>query len=197
MWQRLDPTAAVAPSRVERGLGAALPQGEPVPYLARIDMTWLKALRLHWDAVNYQWQRSVVGFNLQRQRDVLRDLGLADAHPWKLAALFGAFAFAWGLVLLALARVRHARADPASALWSRLCRRLARAGLPRQPSEGPLAYTRRAAARWPKYSAALEKIGETYAALRYGPEDRQKAARIEKLRADVVKLPPPRALRAI
>ena len=197
MWQRFDPTAAVAPSRVERGLGAALPQGEPVPYLARLDMTWLKALRLHWDAVNYQWQSSVVGFNLQRQRDVLRDLGLADAHPWKLAALFGAFAFAWAVVLLALARVRHARADPASALWSRLCRRLGRAGLPRQPSEGPLAYTRRAAARWPKYGAALEKIGETYAALRYGPDDRRSEARIEKLRSDVVKLPPARALRAI
>jgi transglutaminase-like putative cysteine protease len=81
VWQRFDPTAAVAPSRVERGLGAALPQGEPVPYLARLDMTWLKSLRLHWDAVNYQWQRGVVGFNLERQRDLLRDFGLGSARP--------------------------------------------------------------------------------------------------------------------
>src|SRR5207302_6342621 len=70
IWQRYDPTAAVAPSRVERGLGAALPQGEPVPYLARLDMTWIKSLRLQWDAVNYQWQRGVVGFNIERQRDL-------------------------------------------------------------------------------------------------------------------------------
>ena len=30
-WQRVDPTAAVAPSRIEMGLGGALPAGEPVP----------------------------------------------------------------------------------------------------------------------------------------------------------------------
>ena len=56
-WERVDPTAAVAPSRIERGIGAALPAGERVPYLARIEMTWLKSLRLHWDSVNYHWQR--------------------------------------------------------------------------------------------------------------------------------------------
>ncbi|HZI85055.1 MAG TPA: transglutaminase domain-containing protein, partial [Casimicrobiaceae bacterium] len=195
-WQRLDPTAAVAPSRIERGLGAALPQGEPVPYLARIDMTWLKALRLRWDAVNYQWQRGVVGFNLQRQREVLRGLGLADARGWQIVALAGASVFAWGLVLLAVARVRHARADPASALWSRLCRRLARAGLPRRPSEGPLAYAGRAAARWPQWSSALRQIGETYAALRYGPAGSGAEERIATLRERIAALPSARRMRA-
>ena len=195
-WQRFDPTAAVAPSRVERGIGAALPQGEPVPYLARVDMTWLKAVRLHWDALNYQWQRSVVGFNLQRQRDVLRDLGLADAHPWQLVALGGTVALAWGFVVLMLARVRHVRADPVSALWAKLCRRLARAGLPRQPSEGPLAYTQRAATRWPRWGAVLASIGETYAALRYGQRDAASEARITALRASIAALPSARRMRA-
>ena len=85
-WQRFDPTGAVAPSRVERGLGAALPLGEPVPYLARLEMTWLKNLRLHWDAINYQWQRGIVGFNIDRQRDVLRGFGLDSARPAQLVA---------------------------------------------------------------------------------------------------------------
>ena len=80
-WQRFDPTGAVSPSRVELGLGAALPAGEPVPYLARLEMTWLKSLRLHWDSINYQWQRGVVGFNIERQRDFLREFGLDNAHP--------------------------------------------------------------------------------------------------------------------
>ena len=195
-WQRFDPTAAVAPSRIERGLGAALPQGEPVPYLARLDMTWLKALRLHWDAVNYQWQRSVVGFNLQRQRDVLRDLGLDTLRPWHLVALVGAFAFAWGLTLLGLARIRHIGADPASALWMRLCRRLSRAGLPRAPSEGPLAYTQRAAKRWPQWSDALRRVGEMYAALLYGPTDGATADRIAALRAGIAALPSARRMRS-
>ena len=195
-WQRFDPTAAVAPSRIERGLGAALPQGEPVPYLARLDMTWLKALRLHWDAVNYQWQRSVVGFNLQRQQDVLRDLGLAAARPWHLVVLVGVFAFAWGLGMLGIARIRHARADPASAMWLRLCRRLSHAGLTRAPSEGPLAYTDRAAKRWPQWSAALHRIGEMYAAVRYGPSDAETADRIAALRSGIAALPSARRMRS-
>ena len=195
-WQRFDPTAAVAPSRVERGLGAALPQGEPVPYLARLDMTWLKSLRLHWDAVNYQWQRGVVGFNLERQRDLLRDFGLGGARPWQVVALVAAVAFAWGLAILGFARARHARSDPAVALWSRLCRRLGRAGLPRRTDEGPLAYARRAASRWPQWSELLQRIGETYAALRYGPDDGARDQRIAALRRSIAALPRGRTMRS-
>jgi transglutaminase-like putative cysteine protease len=196
VWQRFDPTAAVAPSRVERGLGAALPQGEPVPYLARLDMTWLKSLRLHWDAVNYQWQRGVVGFNLERQRDLLRDFGLGSARPWQIVALVAAVAFAWGLAILGFARARHARSDPAVALWSRLCRRLGRAGLPRRPDEGPLAYAERAASRWPQWSGLLRRLGETYALLRYGPEDGKRAELITMFRAGITALPSVRTLRS-
>ena len=127
---------------------------------------------------------------------MLRDLGLAAAPPWQVAALAGALAFVWGLAILGFARARHARADPALALWSRLCRRLARAGLPRAPSEGPLAYVDRAAARWPRWSALLQRIGETYAALRYGPSDAGRSERISVLRAGIAALPSPRQMRS-
>jgi len=196
-WQRFDPTAAVAPSRVERGIGAALPQGEPVPYLARLEMTWLKSLRLHWDAVNYQWQRGVVGFNVDRQRDLLRDLGLENARPWQIVGLVAAVAFVWGVAILGLARARQAQGDPAAALWARLCRRLGRAGLPRRPEEGPLAYAERAAVRWPQWSEVLIRLAETYALLRYGPEDGMRGQRTAALRADIAVLPRSRRLRAI
>ncbi|MDQ2962463.1 MAG: DUF3488 and transglutaminase-like domain-containing protein, partial [Pseudomonadota bacterium] len=195
-WKRFDPTAAVAPSRVERGLGAALPQGEPVPYLARLDMTWLKSLRLHWDAVNYQWQRGVVGFNLERQRDLLRDFGLDRARPWQIVAFVAAVAFVWALAILGLAHARHARSDPVVALWSQVCRRLGRAGLPRRPEEGPLAYAQRAASRWPQWGALLQRIGETYAALRYGPNDGMRPELIATLRWGITALPSVRTMRS-
>ena len=194
-WQRLDPTAAVAPSRIEGGLGAALPQGEPVPYLARLDMTWLKNLQLHWDAVNYQWQRGVVGFNVQRQQDVLRDLGLDGAKPWQIVALVATLALGWGLAILALARRRHSRLDPALASWTRLGRRLARAGLPRRPTEGPLHYAQRAAARWPQWGAVLSRIGENYAQLRYGRRDARREELLSSLRSSLASLPGARTLR--
>ena len=36
-WERVDPTAAVAPSRIEQGIEAALPAGDPLPALLRLD----------------------------------------------------------------------------------------------------------------------------------------------------------------
>jgi transglutaminase-like putative cysteine protease len=193
-WQRFDPTAAVAPSRIEQGLGAALPAGEPVPYLARLEMTWLKSLRLHWDTINYQWQRGVVGFNVGRQQDLLREFGLDNAHPVQLVVVIAATAFAWGLALLGLSRLRRAQIDPEVALWSRVCRRLARAGLARRPDEGPLDFAERAAAHWPRWSSLIRRIGETYARLHYGPERGQRSVLLAQLRTSVDALPGARRL---
>jgi transglutaminase-like putative cysteine protease len=196
-WQRVDPTAAVAPSRIERGIGAALPAGERVPYLARVDMTWLKSLSLHWDSINYHWQRGFVGFNLERQRDFLREIGLKGAPPWRLVAVLAGAAFVWGIAVLGFSRLRPSRIDAEVALWRTACRRLARAGLERRPDEGPLAYADRAAARWPAVAALITSIAERYALLRYGPAAGRRAEIIAQLRASVGALPPSRALRAM
>ena len=193
-WQRFDPTGAVSPSRIERGLGAALPAGEPVPYLARLEMTWLKSLRLQWDAVNYQWQLGIVGFNIERQRDFLREFGLDDPRPVQLVFVITFAALGWGMTVLGFARLRRTRTAPEVALWGRACRRLARAGLARRPDEGPLDYAERAAARWPGWSASLRAIGDCYAQLHYGPGSEQRSALLAKLRASVAALPAARTL---
>ena len=62
-WRRFDPTAAVAPSRIERGLAARCRPASCCRLLARLDGGWLKDVRLAWDAVNHEWRRNVVGFN--------------------------------------------------------------------------------------------------------------------------------------
>jgi hypothetical protein len=137
----------------------------------------------------------VVGFNVERQRDLLRDLGLENARPWEIVVLAAAAILVWGTIGLGAARMHALHADPVIALWSRACRRLARAGLRRRPDEGPLEYTERAALRWPQCSAVLRRIGETYALLRYGPESKERAALVVALRAGVASLPAVRTLR--
>jgi protein-glutamine gamma-glutamyltransferase len=195
-WQRVDPTAAVAPSRIERGLGAALPAEDRVPYFARMEMTWLKDLRLRLDAINYRWQRGVVGFTRERQRGFFQDIGIDQLPPWQLVVVAATMVFAWGMAVLAVGRLRRSRYLPELVLWQRVCTRLARAGLARRPDEGPLDYARRAAARWPELGPLLTCIGDTYARLRYGPRDRRRATLIGELRAAVTALPAARALRS-
>jgi len=166
-WRRVDPTAAVAPDRIERGLGAAIPAGERLPLLARLDESLLKTLRLHWDAVNYRWQRWVVEFNRERQQVLWQNLGLPKPEPWQIAAVISLIVAAW-LALLAIWLLRRRQRDPAQRAWERFCARLGRAGLPRAEHEAPLGYAERAARRWPQSAQAIRDIAAQYCLARYG-----------------------------
>ncbi len=150
-WRRFDPTAAVAPSRIELGLGGSMPSSEPIPMLARLDDSWLKSPQLSWDAFNHDWRRNVIGFNLDRQRSLWHDWKLIVLAPWQITALVAALATAWIGMLLGWLAWRRGRQDRARAHWDTMCARLARAGLPRAAYEGPIAYVARAAARWPQF----------------------------------------------
>jgi len=201
-WRRYDPTAAVAPSRIEGGIGRAL-AGEPIPLFARLDGNWLKAVQLAWDAVNHDWRRHVIGFNYERQRSFWRDWKLDGLAAWQMVAVGAAFALLWVGALLGWLVWRRRHQDRARALWDGVCARLARAGLPRQPHEGPLAYAARAAVRWPEFAVAFQVIGDAYAALRYGPAagrddgQREHAAALARLARAAEVLPAPAALRGM
>ena len=196
-WQRYDPTAAVSPSRIENGLGGALPSGERVPFLARLEASWMKNLRLTWDALNHDWQRNVVGFNYQRQRSLWREWRLDTLPPWQTAAMAAAALFAWAGLLAGWLLFRRRRQERALVLWDDLCRRLARAGLPRQGHEGPVAFAQRAAQRWPQFAIAFAAIGQSFATLRYGNvgAPRQREALVATLERAIEVLPAPAALR--
>jgi hypothetical protein len=67
-----------------------------------------------------------------------------------------------------------------AAAYARFCRRLARHGITRHPSEGPDAFRKRAAAAYPELAAAIAAISEWYIRLRYGKAaagDADRAAR--------------------
>ena len=196
-WQRFDPTAAVSPSRIEIGLGGALPAGERVPFFARLDGSWLKTLELTWDAVNHDWRRNVVGFNYERQRSLWRDWRLDGFVPWQIVAIAATAVFAWAGLLAAWLMFRRRRQERALVLWEDLCRRLARAGLPRHGYEGPMAFAQRAAQRWPQFAIAFAAIGQSFSTLRYGEiaAPRQREALVATLERAIDVLPASAALR--
>ena len=198
VWRRFDPTAAVAPSRVERGLASALPVGESIPLFARLDGGWLKDMDLAWDALNHGWHRYIVDFNHDRQRALWREWNLDLFSPWQVVAVLVFAACAWGGVVLLWLIIRRRRQERALVLWEDVCRRLSRAGLPRQPHEGPVAFVERAASRWPQFGIAFKAIGEAYATLRYGdlaPDSRERAALVATLKHAISALPSPLRLR--
>ncbi len=198
-WRRFDPTAAVAPSRIEHGMASALPEGEPVPRFARMDGSWIESVQLTLDAMNHAWRRDVIGFNDARQRELWRGLNITiENAPW-IMGLAALAIGAWGALLLAVLAWRRRHGERAIALWHAACARLAAAGLPRLPWEGPLDYARRASERWPQFAIAFAAIAESYAALRYGTAAAragEREALLATLARAVDVLPPAGSLRA-
>lgn len=166
-WVRIDPTAIAAPSRINENVTAALPAGEPLPFLARNDLAWLRELRHRLDAISNDWNQWVLGYNPQRQRDFLARLGL-DSPDWR--SMTAALAIFSGITLLVLTlwilRNRQ-HSDPALLLWRRFTRKLTRCGIVWQPWEGPADFAVRAAKKLPAQAMEIHEIARDYAGLRY------------------------------
>jgi len=169
-WVRVDPTAAVSPARVEAGVAAAVPQAETLPFMMRGVYPWLRRARMAWDSAANSWNQAVLGYTQDRQRQLMRRVGIDDATWRSLATVMF---IATGVITLVLAalmlhKLRASRPDPVTAAYLRFCERLARCGVKRHPSEGPDAFRKRAAAARPELAPSIGAISELYIRLRYG-----------------------------
>ena len=167
-WVRVDPTAAAVPVRVESGLAAAVPIGDPLPFLVRADLSWLRALRFNWEALANYWNQWVVGYNVDRQRELLSRLGM-PSPSWERMAMTLFWLVGLLVACFSLWMLRRAREqDPVLRAWRRFCRKLARHGTERRRAEGPRAVAARAAAELPHVAAEVAQISDLYVSLRYG-----------------------------
>jgi hypothetical protein len=194
-WLRIDPTAALAPDRVNIDLRSYLAGGAEEAERQRRSL-WgrtLQRLHLWWDSVNYGWQNQVIDYNQESQRGLLERVGLKQS---KLVLLIPSGAFVLlGALLIALWLRRPARhADPWMRTWQRACRRVGKAGVHAlMPNEGPLAFAQRVAVSRPDLSAQFEPLAEMYVAGRYG------SARegLDAFKAAVMKFRPRRVSREV
>lgn len=146
-WIRIDPTAAVAPARIENGSQAALPAGllgglVTVDAGSRWAQVWL-SMRGNWDALNNRWNQWVLDYSAKRQRRLLQSLGLDDPN-WRqvVILLMAAMALVLGVVAWALLRQRRG-GDQVTRIYQRFCQRMASQGMARAPHEGPAAWRAR------------------------------------------------------
>ncbi len=187
-WVRVDPTAAVAPERVETGLSAALAPAEVPEFLRRSGLSALAALRLRldltWDYVNVAWDRWVLGFNPERQLELLSRFGIDD---WQRMILALTVAITGLMGLVGLLSLRSARAalpdDAALRLWRHATRMLARQGLPQAAAEGPRDYAERVARERPDLAAPVGRLLQAYVAARYLDQRARETDLAEALRA--------------
>lgn len=182
-WVRLDPTAAVAPERVEKNLASALRRTPSLlPGLLNLsgtELSWLTQWRNNWSALNNSWNQWVLDYTPGRQRELLQNLGLPKTD-WQTLA-FLAIGIGIGVMTLAILPLlwQRQRADPQQLLYQRLCQQLAKRGHVRLPHEGPSAFRRRLMQQWqasPPESGSTQatreavlRFLEVYSNARYAP----------------------------
>jgi transglutaminase-like putative cysteine protease len=169
-WVRVDPTAAVAPARIERGIAGALADASALPLLIRGSYPLIRELRLTWDSLANSWNHRVLGYTPERQRALLTQVGIDDATWRTLALLLLAVAGAMTLVLglLMLQRLRARVGDPVKLAYMTFCRKLADRGIARGVDEGPLSYAERVSRARPDLEALVQRFVTLYVRLRYG-----------------------------
>ncbi|HEY5644659.1 MAG TPA: transglutaminaseTgpA domain-containing protein [Pseudomonadales bacterium] len=193
-WRRVDPTAAVAPERVERGLSAALSAEDRATLsmltAARLGDWDLAAGFLRWaDSLEHRWNLWVVGYDSSFQSRVLREL-LGRVTPARigLAVLVGG-----GLSLGAVALVvfwgrRPVQRHPVEKVFRDFSDKLAGFGYPRRIEESPSAYLRRVAQQVGLAEAQIGGLVAELETLLYNPAVAWGQQELRALRAQLRRL---------
>jgi transglutaminase-like putative cysteine protease len=189
-WMRVDPTAVVAPERLQRGILDLLPQQLPARARLLHASPWLNGLLQRWDAANAWWINHVVKFDYESQLGFLERLGIRSPDARALGWAFMTALCLWlAVISWQVGRsIRPARRDPLARAYARLCRKLARI-VPRAPHQGPLAFADAVVAHRPDLRDTAQPLLERYAELRYGcPSAGTRAHDIEQFRRAVARL---------
>jgi protein-glutamine gamma-glutamyltransferase len=194
-WTRVDPTAVVAPERLERGILDLMPQQLPVRERLLHASPWLTQLLQRWDAANAWWTNHVVRFDYEAQLGVLARLGIRSPDERYLGSAFMLALCAWlAVIAWHIGRDTYrARPDTLARAYGRLCRKLARIA-PRAPHQGPLDFGATLVACRPDVQSSVLPLLERYAELRYGPPlSRTRARDIQIFSQAVARLKLPHA----
>lgn len=189
-WVRVDPTAAVAPERIQQNLYSVIRRTGLASLLPGVaDRTSLVSkLRFDWSAVGNAWNQWVLDYDTGKQSSLLESAGFGKVDWGRLIALLGAAgAIVIGIMAIPLLGKRQKR-DPVNTIYDQFCRRMEKLGYARAIHEGPRNYGARLAEA-PGFTAerkaALAGFFDLYQNLQYqrdGQHDaRQKLHRLKTL----------------
>jgi transglutaminase-like putative cysteine protease len=177
-WYRVDPTAAVAPERIDSGMSGSLFDGAAAAWGLSAPSEFLHQLTLSWDAMNAKWNDWVLGYGPENQNKVMEWLGMDDPDWQKkmltlLSLVIGMIVI---ISLLLALRYRAPRSDRAAILYRKFVKKT---GIPQSLGESPFAFAGRARSESSVSSASVDTITSAYLAARYGFPDPQALQQLE------------------
>lgn len=187
-WTRFDPTAAVAPARIEYGIDRALEDNEEggggFEALRRLgENSLFRQLRHLSDYMEFAWQKWVLGYNQQTQMEFLKRW-LGSLSPTRIGiALLTALALVlMPLALWVLMRHRAPGLDPLQREYWRMLRLLRAHDMAVTGATPPREMAARVARAQPRAGGAMRDWSRYYEGLVYGESRVDDAAARRHLR---------------
>ncbi|KGG94281.1 MULTISPECIES: transglutaminaseTgpA domain-containing protein [Comamonas] len=188
-WVRVDPTGAVAPSRVGQFQRLSPPPGAFASAVGNfVDTGTLEKLRAVWEAVNNRWNQWVINYTQSRQLNLLQSLGFESPSWTDLLRLLAGSLSALALLWLIWARATRPQRDGWSQLMHAARLRLQRAGIASGASDSARSLSRRVQESWAKESASAPLATAVsdwlldMERLRYAPSSNTEVTELKSLR---------------
>jgi transglutaminase-like putative cysteine protease len=166
-WYRVDPTAVIAPARIQN---AESFNQAPQQLEQQGRRVWFKSLwraRQSWEAANYAWEAWFAGYNPAAQMSLLRSLGIDDPNWKDLIQLLDAALLALLLMAAGVYALRgRGRTDPWTVIVQAIRDKASQQGAA-LPENATL---REIASKYPEYRQWLMDME----AVRYAPPNQQK-----------------------
>ena len=170
-WVRVDPTSAVAPSRVDVSLQAEMMERgflfDELPDAELLSSGWLDYASQWFDNANSFWQEWVLDFNQDNQWDLLKWLKLQSLPAYYvngivLLVVFAVIYFLWRRISR-----QHTHLDDVAKAYQRVLNRLAKKGVKKRIDEGAQQFFSRVIKQNPQWQHQLSPILRDYQTLRY------------------------------
>lgn len=170
-WVMFDPTAAVAPERIQKGIEQSLSPTDrqllTKPFGSSI--RFLSLMREQWDAVNLTWVQWVMNYDSSQQLSLLeRVLGEVSALRIALVVMLAASVLSLLLFVGLSVRNRKRNIPESVQLYLQLCKKLKACGFTPLLGETPRQFVARVSLSRPVFAPALAELVDLYERFTYG-----------------------------
>ncbi|MBL0380270.1 MAG: DUF3488 domain-containing protein [Desulfofustis sp. PB-SRB1] len=175
VWQRIDPTVAVAPGRAlqnRAGTEVATGAGSLLNVQLPAFADFFSSFTNYTDMLNMRWNQWVLSYSRANQVELFRAIGIDIQLPGGVVlavVVGGVLLVACGFIAIVLVRDIRTRDDDGATYWRRFCAVMKKEGLPKPAHQGPIEYGRDIVSRRPDLQNGVAKITALYSQLRYNP----------------------------
>lgn len=177
-WIRVDPTAAVAPERIELGVAESMFDGIGMEWGLSVPSVLFHKMQLGWDALNATWNDWVLGYGPDKQNDFMRMLGMDDPSWRNMLLTLVTIVIALVLLVSGVLALRY-RPPPRDRAVILYLRFIAKTGHQLGVGESPAAFALRVSTESRLSADTVHDITSSYQQARYGNIDPQALQRLE------------------